>query len=106
MQEDLVQYVRTLTHLRAATPALRGGALVHLLVEDDAYAFARIGGGSRVIVVFNEGAAPATLHIPLDGTGIPDGARLENLLATTPPADARSGALDLDMPGRSVAIYR
>ncbi|HEY1495643.1 MAG TPA: alpha-amylase family glycosyl hydrolase, partial [Candidatus Solibacter sp.] len=33
MQEDLVQYVRTLTHLRAATPALRGGALVHLLVE-------------------------------------------------------------------------
>jgi glycosidase len=106
MQEDLVQYVRTLTHLRAATPALRGGALVHLLVEDDAYAFARISGGSRVIVVFNEGAEPATLHILLDGTGIPNGTRLENLLATTPPAEARLGALDLHLPGHSVAVYR
>jgi glycosidase len=44
VQEDLFRNVRKLARLRAETPALRSGALVQLLVEDDAYAFARVVG--------------------------------------------------------------
>ena len=44
-QEDLFQSIRELTRLRAATPALRRGTLIGLLVEDDAYAFARVTDG-------------------------------------------------------------
>src|ERR1035441_7458052 len=65
-QEELFQSIRQLTRLRAATPALRQGALTSLLVEDDAYAFARVTAESQVIVVFNHAPVSARLHIPLE----------------------------------------
>ena len=98
--------IRELTHLRAATPALRRGALTGLLVEDDAYAFARVTDGSRVVVVFNGAGASAQLHIPLEASGIPNGTRMENLLGTTPAVEARQGALEIELPPHSAAIYR
>ena len=105
-QEDLFQSIRKLTRLRAATPALRRGALTGLLVEDDAYAFARVTDGSRVVVVFNGAGASAQLHIPLEASGIPNGTRMENLLGTTPAVEARQGALQIELPPHSAAIYR
>ena len=105
-QEDLFQSVRKLAHLRAATPALRQGALIDLLVEDDAYAFARVTDASRVVVVFNGAGASAQLHIPLEASGIPNGTRMENLLGTTPAVDARQGALEIELPPHSAALYR
>ena len=77
--EDLLQSIRKLARLRAATPALRRGALTGLLVEDDAYAFARVTDGSRVVVVFNGAGASAELHVPLEASGIPNGSRLERI---------------------------
>ena len=106
VQEELFQNVRRLTHLRAGIAALRRGALIDLLVDDDAYAFARVTAGSRVLVVFNRRAAPARLHIPLESSGIPDSSRLENLLGGTPAAETRNGALDVELPPHSAAIYR
>jgi glycosidase len=106
VQEDLFRFVRKLTHLRAATPALRQGKLVDLLVDDDAYAFTRASAGSRVIVVFNGAGDSARLHIPLAGSGIEDGVRLENLLGGGAPVEARRGAIEIEMPARSSAIYR
>ena len=85
MQEDLFQSVRKLARLRAAAPALRRGVLTSLLVEDDAYAFARVTDGPRVVVVFNGAGAPAELHVPLEASGIPNGSRLENLLGPHRP---------------------
>ena len=105
-QEDLFHSIRELTHLRAATPALRRDALTGLRLEDDAYAFARVTDGSRVVVVFNGAGASAQLHIPLDASGIPNGTRMENLLGTTPAVEARQGALEIQLPPHSAAIYR
>ena len=105
-QQDLFQHVQAVAHLRAVTPALRMGALVDLLVDDDAYAFARVTAGSRVVVVFNRAAASAKLHIPLEGSGIQNGMRLENLLGTTPAAEARQNALEIELPAQSSAVYR
>ena len=57
-------------------------------------------------MVFNRAAASAKLHIPLEGSGIPNGTRLENLLGTTPAVEARQGALEIELPPHSAAIYR
>jgi glycosidase len=110
-EQDLFRHFQRLARLRAATPSLRRGSLVELLVEDDAYAFARLTGagnasGSRVLVVFNRSAAAATLRVPLTGTGIRDGARLEDCLSAAAPAYARDGAIQIELPPYSSAIYR
>ena len=80
--------------------------LTALLVEDDAYAFARVTDGSRVVVVFNGAGASVELHVPLGECGIPNGTRMENLLGTTPAVEARQGALEIELPPHSAAIYR
>ena len=110
-QQALFQRVQRLARLRAAAPALRRGSLLDLLVEDDAYAFARLSAapnapGSRVLVVFNNAAAPATLDVPLPGTGITDGTRLEDCLGAAPPVVVREGAVRIPLPPHSSAIYR
>ena len=106
VQEDLFQSIRKLTRLRVATPALRQCALIDLLVDDNAYAFARVTDGSRIVVVFNDAVASAELHVPLEATGIPNGTRMENLLWTTPAVEARQGALEIELLPHSAAIYR
>ena len=106
VQEDLFQAICKLAHPRAATPALRRGVLAGLLVEDHAYAFARVTDGSRVVVVFNGAGASVELHVPLGECGIPNGTRMENLLGTTPAVEARQGALEIELPPHSAAIYR
>ena len=75
-------------------------------MEDDAYAFARVTDASRVVVVFNGAGATVQLHIPLEASGIPNGTRMENLLGTTPAVEARQGALEIELPPHSAAIYR
>jgi hypothetical protein len=106
VQEDLFQSVRKLARLRAATTALRRGVLTGPLVEDEAYAFARVAAGSGVIVVFNGAGTSAELHVPLEASGIPNGSSLENLLETTPTVEARQGTLELALPPHSTAICR
>ena len=75
------------------------------MVDDDAYAFARVTAESRVIVVFNHAAATARLHVPVRSLGIPDGTRLERTLKTTPAVDVRQGAVEVELAPHSVAIY-
>ena len=40
----------------------------HLLIEDDAYAFARQSPGDQLVVVFNDSTAERELKIPLGDT--------------------------------------
>jgi len=46
------------------------------------------------------------LHIPLDASRTPNGTRMENLLGNTPAVEARQGALEIELPPHSAAIYR
>jgi glycosidase len=103
-QQDLFEHVRKLLRLRAATPALRQGRLVDLVVDDDVYAFARVRQDSCAVVVLNRGRS-SKLRIPVDGLGIPQGLRLENLL-DGPPAEVRGNMLEIDLPHGGAAIYR
>ncbi len=105
-EQGLFTHLQRLMQLRAGSDSLRRGRMVDLLVEDRAYAFARVTAASRMVVVFNNGAESATLRIPLNGTGIVDGVALADCYGTAPPAQVRNGAVEVQLAAHSVAIYR
>ena len=105
-EQKILSQVQRLAQLRAGSDALRHGRMVDLLADDHAYAFARVTATARVVVVFNNAVRPVTLHIPLDGSGVADGARLADSLGAAPAVEARNGAVDVLLAPHSVAIYR
>ena len=74
-EQKLLTQLQRLTRLRAGSEALRNGRMVELRVEGHAYAFARVTSQSRAVVVFNKAPPTVTLHTPLTGSGVANGAR-------------------------------
>jgi neopullulanase len=105
-EEKLLRQLQSLTRLRAASDAMRHGRMVNLLAEDNAYAFARVTANARALVVFNNAPQSVTLHIPLAGSGVADGARLEDCYGASPAAQAHNGAVEVQLAAHTVAIYR
>jgi hypothetical protein len=82
---SVVNYYRTLAHMRQQHAALRTGTFETLLVgdtspsatDDNTYAFARSGNGETAVVALNNGASPNTASVPVasyfaDGTELRD----------------------------------
>jgi glycosidase len=105
-QQNLLTQVQRLTRLRAGSDALRRGRMVDLLVGDRAYAFARVTAEEQIVVVINNAPDAVTLHIPLAGAGIADGATLKDCYGSAPAAQVRDQAMDAALAGHAVAIYR
>lgn len=105
-QNAIFDYVRRVAQLRARLDPLRSGKLVDLLVENDQYAFARVTTQASVLVVFNNSARDADLHVPLAGSGIRDGVTLEDQLGAAPPVKTQAGAAEVRIAARAVALYR
>lgn len=105
-QQELWTCLQKLTHLRSRSEALRRGKMIELFASDSAYAYARVAPAERDIVIFNNASEPASLRIPLTGSGISDGAVLEDLYGGAPSIAAHGGSLDVRLAGRSFAIYR
>jgi glycosidase len=104
-EEAVFQHVRRLGRLRAELAPLRRGPLVHLLADEQAYAYARTGAGGPVVVVLNNGTAPAEVGFEVAAAGLADGARLQDRLGTLPPLAVRDGRVRVTLPPRSAAIY-
>ena len=105
-QAGIFDWMQRLTRLRAKLEPLRRGKLIDLLVESDQYVFARVTPRDSVLVVFNNADREAALHVPLEESGIRDGAVLEDQLGDAPPVRTQNGAIEIKMPARSVAVYR
>jgi glycosidase len=105
-QQKLFTQLQALTRLRAGSEALRHGKMVNLLVEDHAYADARVTAQERVVVVFNNAPQAVTLHIPLAGLGVAEGATLEDRYGAAPAVHVRNSAVDVPLTAHAVAIYR
>ena len=105
-EQKLFTALQRLTRLRAGSEALRRGRMVDLLVEDHVYAFARVTPQAGVVVVFNNAPQEVTLHLPLAGSGVPEGAMLQDCYGGAPAVQARNSALDVRLAPLSVAIYR
>jgi len=105
-EQRIFGHVQRLARIRAASEPLRRGRMVSLLVEDQAYAFARVTPRASVLVVCNNAGSAATLRVPLGGAGIKDGATLQDALGEAAAARAQNGAAEVSLPARSLAIYR
>jgi glycosidase len=105
-QQELMGRLQRLTHLRATLEPLRRGAMRELLVEDNAYAFARVTPQSAVLVVFNNSPDPAVLRVPLEDCGFHDGASLEDALGSAGRVHVQGGIVEVRLPARSAAVYR
>jgi neopullulanase len=104
-EQALFDRVRTLGRLRAELPALRRGSHVSLAVTDQAYAFARVGGGDPIVVVINNATSPADLEVPAGSTGLADGVALADRLGGALPIRIENRRLRAVLPPRTVALY-
>ena len=104
-EQSIFERVRVLAHLRAELPALRRGRHVSLAVGDQTYAYARVGGGAAVVVVINNGTAPAELDVPAGPAGLAERATLVDRLGAAPPVTVQGGRIRTALPARSASIY-
>ncbi|HEY0763388.1 MAG TPA: alpha-amylase family glycosyl hydrolase [Pyrinomonadaceae bacterium] len=105
-QQELFEFIRRLTTLRRELKPLQSGALVNLYVSEQQYAYARTIGDDIVVIVFNNDDKPA--EIELDAMNAPVAFKHDGLydLLTKSQVLARAGKLRLNLPQRSVGIYR
>ncbi len=103
-QQEVFLYVQSLLRLRREHPALRGGRLWHIGVDDRSYAYLRESGDDRVLIVFNNSGAPANVIFPLDDTPLQDTRSVTPILAAAPPA-LQGRSLQVQVAASSVAIY-
>jgi glycosidase len=102
-EQSVFERVRALARLRAELPALRRGTTASLLVEEQAYAYARVAPEGAVVVALNNGAAPATLDVSVRDLGFADGGTLVDRLGGT-PIRVEAGRVRLLLPARSAAL--
>jgi len=104
-QQSLFSHIQRLTQLRASLEPLRRGRMISLLSQGGLYAFARVTEHGRVLVAINNGAEPTSVAVPLEGSGIADGAMLDDELRSAAPARAQGGSVELRLAAHSAAIY-
>ncbi len=103
-EQDIWTHVQTLTHLRAASPALREGALATLYVSDQQYVYARTLGTDAAIVALNNAAKPATITFPITPVTWPSGTALTDHLGVVNDARVDNGQITLTLPARAGAV--
>jgi glycosidase len=116
-------YVQKLIALRKQNPALYQGSYAELWRQNggqnaDVWAYFRGSGQNRVLVVINNGTLESGLiKIPIqintdiseaDRAALSDGSELQDLLGAGAPERVRieEGSISIDLPGKSVGIYR
>jgi glycosidase len=104
-QQELFEHLQRTIGLRASLEPLRRGRMVSLLAEGEVHAFARVTARESVLVAFNEGAGAATARVHLSGSGIADGAPLEDRLGNAPMVRGRDGTAEIHLAAHSAAIY-
>lgn len=112
--DQIFARVSALARMRTTTPALVDGAYRELWRQNgnnhpNVFAFARgTGPGARVVVVSNGAANTGTMRIPIPAAIFPDKTALRDDLGdgAPPTATITGGALVVDLPGKSAAIYR
>jgi glycosidase len=106
IENDVFEYLKRLTRLRAHYAPLRRGALVNLYDEEQQTAYARVLGGEAVVVAINNDTKPATFEFDVNAARIYEGAKLGDLLdGSRPLARVSNGKLSVALAARSVAIF-
>jgi glycosidase len=104
-EEDLFQFIRKLTSLRAELEPLRHGALQNLFVSEQQYAYARTWRDDAVVVVINNDKKRADIAFDVSGTPMPNNAVIVDRLSATGEIRVIGGKAKVSLPERSVAIF-
>jgi glycosidase len=96
--------LRKVLGLRAAHASLRRGALVQLLAEDHAYAFARRTETETLLVLMSNAAVESTLEVEVASLGVGAGTAFTDLLGLVAPTTVSRGHVRVQLPPHGTAI--
>jgi neopullulanase len=99
-EQTVFTHVRTLTRLRATNDCLRRGKIENLAATDEVYAFARKSNTCTAIVIFNNGAKPMNVQLPITNL---NPAATDQLGAVQPRI--QRDRLEADLPPRTAALF-
>ncbi len=99
-ENEMFNYVRKLTGVRAKSEALRRGKMIDLAVTPRTWAYARQSGAETAIVVINNGPAAADVVVPYSSDGI-----FEARLGNSEKLVVQNGSGSVHLPGYSAEIY-
>ena len=103
-ENELVDYIRKLTRLRAELEPLRRGSLVNLYVAEQQYAYARKIKADTVVTVINNADRATIISFEVSAAGLADGAMLVDRLGVGKDISVANGKLSVALPARSAAI--
>jgi len=103
-RQETLRHYQELTRLRREHDALSLGDFIPVLTQGQVYAYLRVEGDDKVLVVLNNGEAPASVVVPVGNARIPDGTSIEFLLGEGEATTVTRGAVKLQVPGVDAVI--
>jgi len=103
-EQDVFSYVQVLLHLRSQHPALRHGKQWYLGAGKDYFAYARIEGNDRFMMIFNNADHDSQVHLDLTKTPLADATRAD-AYAGAPPGQLSRAHFDVNVAPRTVFVY-
>jgi neopullulanase len=104
-EEAAFAHLQKLGKLRAELEPLRRGALVNLFLSDRQYAYARATKQASVVIAINNDARAATITFGVAGTGLANRTKLTDRLGNANETTITDGAMMVELPARSAAIF-
>ena len=104
-QQDVFSHVQTMLRLRAAHSALREGRQWHIAWDESYYAFVRETAEEKLLVVFNNAAAPRDVALTMSDNPLNGVHELERLEGEA-QAQVKDNAVLVSMPASSLSVYK
>jgi glycosidase len=103
-QQDVFSCVQGLLQLRREHPALRHGKQWYLGSSPNYFAYARIEGNDRFVMIFNNADQASQVHLDLSKTPLANATRAEAQVGA-PTGQVSQKYFDVSVPSRTVVVY-
>ena len=104
-EQRMWQWTHDWLKLRREHSALKGGRLLDLYYDDDAYAYARVDSKETVILAINRSREEKRVKISATAINLRDGAELRLLSGSAKNATVRRGEITLIVPAGMAVAY-
>jgi neopullulanase len=103
-ENEIFNYIRRLSQVRASVEPLRRGELINLYASGQQYAYARKTKNQGAVIVINNDKKSQTIEFDVSKLGLIDGMQLDDRLIGIRPVKVQDGKLRVTLPQRSAAI--
>jgi glycosidase len=100
-----LEHFQKVGQLRRDHDALRLGSFRTVLAKGDTYSYLREYGDERLLVVLNNGGAPASIVVPIGNAGVADGTSVAIAFGPGEAPEVFRGAMKVDLPAVSGVVY-